>query len=72
MREPAQIAPQGFAIPLPAMSGAEPCTGSNIDGNSFSGLILALGAMPIEPTSAAVKSDRISPKRFEATITSKL
>ena len=29
---PDQIWPIGFAMPLPAMSGAEPCTGSNSDG----------------------------------------
>ena len=36
-------------MPLPAMSGAEPWTGSNIDGNLRSGLMLADGAMPIVP-----------------------
>src|ERR671910_102471 len=40
---PDQIWPIGFATPLPAMSGAEPCTGSNMDGNSPSGLRLAEG-----------------------------
>src|SRR5437763_8824189 len=34
---PDQIWPMGLAIPCPAMSGAEPCTGSNMDGNSRSG-----------------------------------
>src|SRR5208283_4657831 len=29
---PHQIWPIGFATPFPAMSGAEPCTGSNMDG----------------------------------------
>jgi aerobic C4-dicarboxylate transport protein len=29
---PDQICPIGLAMPCPAMSGAEPCTGSNIDG----------------------------------------
>src|SRR5262249_3707028 len=32
--EALQIAPDGFAIPCPAMSGAEPCTGSNRPGSS--------------------------------------
>ena len=36
-------------MPRPAMSGAEPCTGSNIEGYSRSGLMLADGAMPIVP-----------------------
>ena len=49
---PDQIWPIGLAMPLPAMSGAEPCTGSNIDGNSRSGLRLADGAMPIVPVTA--------------------
>ena len=46
---PDQIWPIGLAMPLPAMSGAEPCTGSNSDGNVRSGLMLADGAMPIVP-----------------------
>ena len=36
-------------MPLPAMSGAEPCTGSNNDGNVRSGLMLPEGAMLIVP-----------------------
>ena len=68
---PDQIAPIGFAIPWPAMSGADPCTGSNIDGNSRSGFRLPDGAMPIEPATAAARSLRMSPNRLEATITSK-
>src|ERR671933_344208 len=52
------------------MSGAEPCTGSNIEGYSRSGLMLADGAIPIEPTTAGPRSDRMSPNRFEATTTS--
>jgi hypothetical protein len=52
------------------MSGAEPCTGSNIDGYSFSGLMLPPGAMPIDPAMAGPRSERMSPKRFEATTTS--
>ena len=47
---PDQIWPIGLAMPRPAMSGAEPCTGSNIEGYSRSGLMLPEGAMPIEPT----------------------
>ena len=57
-------------MPWPAMSGAEPWTGSNIDGYSRSGFRLPEGAMPIEPATAAARSLRMSPNRFEATITS--
>ena len=35
---PDQIWPIGLAMPLPAMSGAEPCTGSNSDGNVALGI----------------------------------
>src|SRR6266496_269650 len=52
------------------MSGAEPCTGSNMDGHSLSGLMLPPGARPIEPAMAGPRSDRMSPNRFEATTTS--
>ncbi len=37
-------APAGLASPLPAMSGAEPCTGSNTEGPVLSGFRLPLGA----------------------------
>ena len=46
---PAQTAPTGLALPVPAMSGADPCTGSNMPGWDRSGLMLALAAMPIPP-----------------------
>ena len=36
-------------MPFPAMSGADPCTGSNIEGNTSSGFKFADGAIPIEP-----------------------
>ena len=39
-------------MPLPAMSGAEPCTGSNSDGKLRSGLMLPDGAMPMVPVQA--------------------
>ena len=58
-------------MPWPAMSGAEPCTGSNMLGYSRSGFRLPDGAMPIEPATAAARSLRMSPNRLEATITSK-
>src|ERR1044072_8842303 len=58
--------------PGPAMSGAEPCTGSNIDGWRRVGSRFALGARPRPPVTVAVISEQMSPKRFEATITSKL
>ena len=68
---PHQIWPMGLAICFPAMSGAEPCTGSNSDGNVPSGLRFALGAMPIVPVHAGPRSLRMSPNRLLATTTSK-
>ena len=55
---------------MPAISGAEPWTGSNSDGNFFSGFIFADGAIPIVPVQAGPKSDKISPNKFDATTTS--
>ena len=52
------------------MSGAEPWIGSNIDGNRRSGFTFAPGARPRLPVSAAPRSVRMSPKRFEPTMTS--
>src|SRR3954469_17790768 len=52
------------------MSGAEPGTGSNIEGKSRSGLRLAEGAMPMVPVHAGPRSERMSPKRLEPTTTS--
>src|SRR6266513_1192494 len=52
------------------MSGAEPWTGSNSDGNARSGLMLPEGAMAMVPVQAGPRSDRMSPKRLEATTTS--
>jgi hypothetical protein len=54
----------GFAIPLPAISGADPWTGSKRDGHLPVGLIFPDGATPIEPVHAGPRSERISPKRF--------
>src|SRR3989338_2182922 len=68
---PDQIAPIGLAMPLPAMSGAEPCTGSKIEGAVLSGLMLPEAAIPIVPAVAGPRSEMMSPNRFEATITSK-
>src|SRR5262245_2762238 len=45
-----RIAASGLATPLPAMSGAEPWTGSNKLGYVRSGLRLALAARPRLPT----------------------
>ena len=52
------------------MSGAEPCTGSNIEGNSRSGFRFAEGAIPMVPAQAGPRSERMSPNRFEPTTTS--
>src|SRR5262249_16765216 len=49
---------------------AEPCTGSNSDGNARSGVMLPDGAMAMVPVHAGPRSDRMSPKRLEATTTS--
>src|SRR6056297_1607989 len=68
---PHHIWPIGLAIPCPAMSGAEPCTGSNMEGYSLLGLIFAEGAIPILPAIAGPRSVRISPNRLLPTTTSK-
>src|SRR5450830_811093 len=60
----------GSALPWPAMSGAEPCTGSNIDGAVRSGLTLPDAARPMPPVIAAAWSVRMSTKRLSVTTTS--
>src|SRR5215469_10904251 len=67
---PDQIWATGLATCLPAMSGADPCTGSNMEGYSRSGLRFPEGARPIDPTTPAPRSDKMSPNRLEATTTS--
>ena len=52
------------------MSGADPCTGSNMPGFDRSGVMLALAAMPMPPWITAPISVRMSPNRFDATMTS--
>src|SRR5690606_32157751 len=51
---------QGLAMPLPAMSGAEPCTASKI---AASVPMLAPGARPRPPTRPAQRSEMMSPNR---------
>ena len=53
-----RMAPTGLAMPRPAMSGAEPCTGSNIDGCRRVGSRFALGARPRPPVTVAVISEQ--------------
>src|SRR5262249_58628053 len=65
-----KIAASGLAMPLPAMSGAEPCTGSNMLGYVRSGLMLPLAARPMLPGTIALRSVRMSPNRLLATTTS--
>ena len=60
----------GWRHPGPRCPARSPWTGSNIAGEPRSGLRLPDGAMPIEPATAAARSDRMSPNRLEATITS--
>jgi len=64
-----RMAPSGLAIPLPAMSGAEPCTGSY---KLTVPPTVAEGSMPSEPVMTPDSSDRMSPKRFSVSTTSKL
>ena len=59
----------GFAAPVPAISGAEPWTGSNKPG--LWSPSDALGSIPIEPVSIAASSLRMSPNMFSVRITSK-
>ena len=65
-----RMAASGLARPVPTMSGAEPCTGSNSDGPVRSGLRLAEAARPMPPVTAPARSVRMSPKRLSVTITS--
>ena len=55
-------------MPWPAMSGAEPCTGSNIDGLVRLTSRLPLAASPMPPVTAAARSVRMSPNRLSVTI----
>src|SRR5262249_23592665 len=63
-------AARGSARPVPAMSGAEPCTGSNKLGPVRAGLRLADAARPMPPEIAPPRSVRMSPNRLSVTITS--
>ena len=54
------------------MSGAEPWIGSNIDGKVLSGLILPLGPTPRLPEIAEPISVKMSPNKFEVTMTSRV
>ncbi len=69
MSAPLSIAPIGLAMPRPAMSGADPCSGSNMLGDRRSGLRLALAARPRLPAMTLPRSERMSAERFEATPT---
>ena len=66
-----RIAAVGSAFCLPAMSGALPCTGSNMLGAVRSGLMFPLAASPMPPATAAPRSVRMSPNRLSVTTTSK-
>ena len=59
----------GSRAPVPAMSGAEPCTGSKMPGPPSPRL--AEAARPSPPVTAAATSERMSPKVFSITSTSK-
>src|SRR5262249_7408236 len=63
----------GLATPLPAMSGAEPCTGSYMALRFFVFASIspseADGSMPSEPGSMAAMSDSMSPDKVSGTMT---
>jgi len=67
---PDRMAAVGFALAVPAMSGAEPWTGSNIDGAVSVGFRFAEAANPMPPVTAPPRSVRMSPKRLSVTTTS--
>ena len=64
----ASMSAPGLAMPLPAMSGAVPCTASKIAAVAP---MFAPGASPSPPTSPEMRSERMSPNRFVVTMTSK-
>ncbi len=70
MRAAERMAAEGLARPVPAMSWAAPCTGSNRDGPVRSGLRLADAAYPMPPATAPARSVMMSPKRLSVTMTS--
>jgi hypothetical protein len=70
MRPTLRTIASGFAAPVPAMSGAEPWTGSNSPGAPCAPSD-ALGSIPIEPVIIAASSLRMSPNMFSVRITSK-
>jgi YD repeat-containing protein len=55
--------PIGLAMPWPAMSGADPCTGSNTDGKLPSGLILPDGALAMMTGAASAQQRTIYDSR---------
>jgi hypothetical protein len=61
--------PQGFAIPRPAMSGADPWMGSYKPRRPSPSA--AEGSTPSEPASIEASSVRMSPNRFSVSTTSK-
>ena len=60
----------GSAVPVPAMSGAEPCTGSNMLGLVRETSRLPDAASPMPPDTAAARSVKMSPNRLSVTTTS--
>ena len=60
----------GSARPVPAMSGAEPWTGSKSDGPVPVGLRFADAARPTPPATAPARSVMMSPNMLSVTTTS--
>ena len=71
-----RMAPAGFALPVPAISGALPWIGS-YSPNRVPGwvpalsLTLAEGNTPMDPGMTEASSVRMSPNMFSVTMTSK-